>query len=108
MTAPDDPTTRRSEDTPEGNRRRKLVLRSVLPGDDTSLELDGTHFTLGRGEGCALQLAQTGTSRRHAEIERRGPVYSIRDLGSTNGTLVDGKPVTHAPLKDQSVVRLGE
>src|SRR6187549_3256523 len=104
----DEPTTERSDDTPLRKGRRKLVLRAVLPGDDASWELVGERWTLGRGRSDALRLERSGVSREHAAVERRGPVYSIRDLGSTNGTYLDGARVEHASLPPGAVLRLGE
>ena len=104
----DEPTTERSDDTPLRKGRRKLVLRAVLPGDDASWELVGERWTLGRARSDTLRLERSGVSREHAAVERRGPVYSIRDLGSTNGTYLDGARVEHASLRAGAVLRLGE
>jgi two-component system, cell cycle response regulator len=45
---------------------------------------------IGREPPCGLQLHDGGISRAHAAVERRGTSYVLRDLGSTNGTLVNG------------------
>lgn len=56
-------------------------------------------FEVGRDERCALQLVDPMISRRHARIERRGLQWWLVDLGSANGTEVDG-----VKAKDDSVL----
>jgi hypothetical protein len=104
----EEPATLRTDDTPNASSQRKFVLRSALPGDDTIVELVGRCWTFGRDQQCDVRLTQPGVSRKHAEIERRGPVLSIRDAGSTNGTFVNGRRVEHSCLSRGQVVRLGE
>ncbi len=62
--------------------------------------------TIGRGTDVDLRIDDPGVSRRHSEI-RTGLTTVIIDLGSTNGTLVDGERVQQAPLEDGSVILLG-
>ncbi len=82
------------------------------------LEVNGaTHpieppgVVLGRGSAVGLRIDDPGMSRRHAELEVRpgpaGPVVTITDLGSTNGTIVNGQRVDQATLGDGSVLQLG-
>lgn len=82
-----------------------------------SLHLDdgsGRTFTLkqganviGRGQDAEFRLADTGVSRRHLEISWDGQVAMLTDLGSTNGTTVNGSPVQSWQLADGDVVRAG-
>jgi pSer/pThr/pTyr-binding forkhead associated (FHA) protein len=53
-----------------------------------------------------LRLEDPGVSRRHAEVVLSDPPR-INDLGSTNGTLVDGAPVSSAELYDGARIGLG-
>ncbi len=100
--------TERSADTTSGRERRSIVLRGVLHGDTTLVRLSGSRWVLGRGGPVDVSLDRPRVSRAHAEIVRRGPVLAIRDLGSTNGTRVDGKRIEHASIGVGSVIRLGE
>jgi hypothetical protein len=50
-----------------------------------------THYLIGRAPGCQLQLCDPRVSRRHAELRCHGTVWKVRDLGSLNGTFVDGR-----------------
>jgi hypothetical protein len=63
---------------------------------------------VGRDAGAWLRLENTSVSRRHALISRRGGACRLRDLGSTNGTLVNGEPVLVADLRAGDELRLGE
>ena len=56
---------------------------------------------LGRGAGCAHRLADPLVSRRHCELSLRGARVWVEDLGSRNGTSVNGEPLEEArPLAD--------
>ena len=63
---------------------------------------------LGRGPGCDLVLTDDSVSRRHAEIAVRAGECLIRDLGSCNGTLLNGHPVRRARIRRGDVLVLGE
>jgi DNA-binding winged helix-turn-helix (wHTH) protein len=68
---------------------------------------DGEHV-LGRASGCLVWLDAPGVSRRHARLRVSGGQAVIEDLGSKNGTLVDGAPVTGpSPLRDGARIGLG-
>ncbi|MFZ0325481.1 MAG: DUF3662 and FHA domain-containing protein [Actinomycetes bacterium] len=80
------------------------------------LEIGATEWPLtqdvsvvGRGSDADVRIDDPGVSRRHATINLR-PVPTISDLGSTNGTRVDGNPVEEAArveLVDGSVIEIG-
>jgi len=69
----------------------------------------GGVYTIGR-EGADIALQDVKVSRKHAEIGLYGPgAYMLRDLASTNGTWLNGKPVgDRAPLNNGDVVRVGD
>jgi adenylate cyclase len=66
-------------------------LIPVGGGDPIPLIKD--HLTLGRRESCDICLRFPNVSGRHAELSLEDGVWLIRDLGSTNGTKVNGLPV---------------
>lgn len=76
------------------------------------LEVDGIRYPLhavtrlGRGTEVDIRVDDPGVSRQHAEIVL-GSDVTIRDLGSTNGTLVDGRMIGTQVLRDGAVIRLG-
>ncbi|HTO56086.1 MAG TPA: FHA domain-containing protein [Myxococcota bacterium] len=75
-----------------------------MPGDRTSLLFcpplaplrlaAGARVAIGRGRDCELNLINDSASRRHAEVYADGAEFLVRDLGSKNGTFVNGTPVT--------------
>ncbi len=71
-----------------------------------SYPLTRSHTRLGRGQGADIQIDDSGVSRAHAEIVLGLPVV-IRDLGSTNGTLVEGRKISEAPLHDGARIQVG-
>lgn len=69
------------------------ILKDLSSGQSYPLE----DFTLiGRGEGATLQLADSGVSRQHASIRREDRDYWVLDLGSANGSFVNGVELTAA------------
>lgn len=71
----------------------------VLGGQDT--------YVIGRQGVCDILIEDPQASRQHAQIVREGDGWAIADLDSTNGTLLNGKPVTHSRLKNGDVVVVG-
>lgn len=64
-------------------------------------------LTLGRLPECTITFDDTNVSREHAEIRPDGDGFVLTDLGSTNGTTVNGATVTARRLEDGDVVSLG-
>ena len=62
---------------------------------------------LGRSRECDVRLPDANSSRRHAEIRYEDETWWIVDLGSTNGTLVNGKRAKRERLREGDVVTLG-
>jgi DNA-binding NtrC family response regulator len=63
---------------------------------------------IGRDAQADIVLPVTAVSRRHAEIRKEGGAFLIRDLGSRNGTLVNGHPVTEDELEPLDEIRIGD
>ena len=85
-----------------------LVVRSgggmagqpFRPGDGRTL--------IGRSPECDIFLDDVTVSRRHAEIVREGDEFTIRDLGSLNGTYVNRRRIESAALEDDDEVQIGK
>ncbi len=89
-------------------RERGVSLVLLEDGRSTrTFRLGADVVTIGRLPECDVVLADPGASRRHAEIRRDGDRYEITDLGSTNGTLVNGRYVGTAELRDGDRVTIG-
>lgn len=72
------------------------------------IPLVGPKFKIGRGETCHLRPISEQISREHAEFTIEAGAVVVRDLGSRNGTLVNGKALTDAcQLKDRDLVQVG-
>jgi hypothetical protein len=68
--------------------------------------LTKSHTRLGRGAGADIQVEDPGVSRAHAEIVLGLPVI-VRDLGSTNGTLLDGRKIAESPIHNGAQIQIG-
>jgi hypothetical protein len=62
---------------------------------------------IGRGSEADITVDDTGTSRKHVEILWDGTRGQVNDLGSTNGSKLNGQPVKQAPLPPDSVIEIG-
>ncbi len=70
------------------------VLRLVTGVEpDKRFELTADRSTIGRSTDCEVALDVAAVSRRHAEIVREGAAFTLKDLGSRNGTYVNGARV---------------
>lgn len=83
----------------------------VQSGPETGQDflLEKTEIILGRDPGSDIAIADPEVSRRHARLMLEGQHYSIEDLGSTNGTFVQGNPIHGlASLKSGEIIAIGE
>lgn len=62
---------------------------------------------IGRGSDADITVDDTGISRKHVEILWDGTRAQVNDLGSTNGSQLNGAPVNKAPLPPESVITIG-
>jgi FHA domain/DUF1707 SHOCT-like domain len=86
-----------------GTRRPAVPWATLVLSRCRSGEL-----VVGRGRSCDLVFGDEAVSRRHARFERVGDQWYVTDLGSTNGTYVDGVRVERAPVGIGSRVSLGD
>jgi hypothetical protein len=81
----------------------------VINSERHTIEPPGV--VIGRGSAATLCIDDPGVSRRHAQLwvqpSPHGPEVSIADLGSTNGTLVNGHRIDRATLRDGDALQLG-
>jgi hypothetical protein len=90
-------------------RRTAHPVRGLVVGDREWAIGGPGRWVLGRATGCDLVLSgDTSVSRRHVEIAVRAGECFLRDLGSCNGTLVNGRRVERAQLRRGDVILLGE
>jgi serine phosphatase RsbU (regulator of sigma subunit) len=86
-----------------------LVLSATVEGRPQTWPLESGQVGLGRSSRNAVQLADATVSKEHAEILREGERWLIRDLGSRNGTRVNGTEARDlTPLKDGDIIEVGK
>ncbi len=88
-----------------------FVLNAIEgPDQGASFPVDGSQASrvlLGTSPACELRLTDRQVSRRHAAMEVRGGRLRVQDLGSTNGTFVDGVAIGEAFLHGGEILRVG-
>jgi pSer/pThr/pTyr-binding forkhead associated (FHA) protein len=89
--------------------RKSEVLIVVLSGDDAGSEyaVERPRVVIGRGDSADLRFGERAMSSEHAAVEFAGSGFRIRDLGSRNGTLVNGADVKAADLKSGDRFEIG-
>jgi pSer/pThr/pTyr-binding forkhead associated (FHA) protein len=94
---------------PPPRRRRQLYLKVVQPPEHVGRTYDlDDELTIGRSPGCGVSMPDDiYTSTLHARLFRRNDQLWVEDLGSTNGTFVNGQPVRRVALTDGTRVTLG-
>ncbi len=108
---PDD-TTRvgdRVHATPSGGIRRKRPSVVVIAGENVGAMFPLAHgAVIGRNSDAGVRLASDEVSRRHAHIIESGGRWLVQDLGSRNGTWINGERTSRAsPLADGDKIELG-
>ncbi len=84
----------------------RLIL--LQEGNATPFELSKDQLLLGRHSDCDIQLRSNTVSRRHARITRTSEGYFLEDLGSGNGTFLNGKRVSEkVRLEPDDRIRIG-
>ena len=84
------------------------VLVLLQGGQAVPYELDGGEILIGRHPDCGVQLESNAVSRRHARVFVHDGRYAIEDLGSGNGTSVNGQRIECVtPLNSQDRIKLG-
>lgn len=84
------------------------------PSEVVTLTVDGrahpvtaTGVVIGRSRECDLRVADGNASRRHAEVSQDGDGWVVADLGSTNGTELNGRRITRETLTDGDRITIG-
>jgi pSer/pThr/pTyr-binding forkhead associated (FHA) protein len=96
---------------PEPRNRFVGVLRpakGILPAEQPiSIPAEVSEFAIGRQGDLAVTLEDDWVSRKHARIRRTGDEFVLEDLGSSNGTYVDGVPIVSCVLRVGDWIQIG-
>ncbi|BCJ59361.1 FhaA domain-containing protein [Micromonospora endophytica] len=79
----------------------------LISGDGRTYPLQMGSTVIGRGDQANLRLPDVGISRRHARLDFDGGQVVLTDLGSTNGTMVNGQRVSAVALNPGDMIQLG-
>jgi Protein of unknown function (DUF3662)/FHA domain len=102
--APTPPLEAAPSPPPEPEPEREAVSLTVAGRQHAVTE---PRVVLGRSRDADVRISDVNISRKHAEIWQEGSTYWVVDLGSTNGTLVNGKRVDRQRLRDGDRITLG-
>jgi hypothetical protein len=87
--------------------RLRARFRRAGLGLPAAEELVSARLLIGRSSACQLVLADDTVSRRHAELRIEDGRWLLRDLGSSNGTWVNGRRVIEAEVRPGDLLHLG-
>ncbi len=104
------PAERMEEGSRLTQKESRLGVLTVIKGEQagSSHKLEGAASRIGRAEENDIVLSDLRASRFHAEIERKPEGYVLKDLGSTNGTMVGGRRIRERLLEDGDTLTVGE
>jgi hypothetical protein len=80
---------------------------ATLTVDEHDIVLNGPRMIIGRLTGCDICVPDRNISRQHAALVTISGGWGVTDLGSTNGTFVNGERVTSRPLADGDAIEVG-
>lgn len=83
------------------------LVGTLVTSEGRRIPVADRPVVIGRLSSCDIPLGDPQVSRRHAEVRRDTEGFSVLDLGSTNGTVVNGAPVRERRLADGDEVRIG-
>jgi DNA-binding NtrC family response regulator len=105
---PEHGSTLPESDTTNGGPASDLGLLWISPAPQPTFTATGSGVCIGRATDCDVVLNLEHVSRRHALVRRNGPILIVEDLGSRNGTHVDGQRIEKTSIEEGSILRIGE
>jgi hypothetical protein len=92
---------------PREPQRRNVSAMLIVDQTNRRFDLRPGSNIIGRGTDSDLQLLDQGISRRHLDVQFDGHYATAYDLGSTNGTTVNGHEISSQVLRHGDVIRVG-
>lgn len=95
---------------PQPQPAKPARLKVIEPPESRGAQFDlGDELTIGRADGCRIRLDDSFTSQLHARVFNRDGQFFVEDLGSTNGTFLNGSKIASAaPLKRGDRLKIGK
>ena len=95
---------------PASQPAKPAKLKVIEPADSRGAQFDlGEELTIGRADGCRIRLDDSFTSQLHARVFSRDGQFFVEDLGSTNGTFVNGSKISSpTPLRRGDRLKIGK
>ena len=103
----EDPDLKSGDCDIEGSFDETASKGVVTTPDGRRTVIEDREITIGRIAGCDVVVNDTNVSRRHASVARRGDQFIVTDLGSTNGTLLNGRRIQQSVLQAGDVLTVG-
>lgn len=94
-------------EAPDASRINGESATVTVKGIDHDILLTADRYVIGRLKSCDICLADANASREHAALEREGTGWVLVDLGSTNGTLLNGEKIDRVRLRDGDLIVIG-
>ncbi|MBI3534208.1 MAG: FHA domain-containing protein [Deltaproteobacteria bacterium] len=91
--------------------KSKVSAKLVFPKGGANVrefEIVQEEISIGRGKDCEIILNDKKCSRKHAIIQNSGLSFLLKDLGSSNGTYVNGERITERVLKGDETIQIGD
>lgn len=102
-------TSPRVQNRPPASAASMSLVITSGSNAGATLSLSGDAISIGRSSDSTVVIRDDYTSTHHARLEQRSGIWVVSDMGSTNGTFVNGKRVTDpVPLSVGSVITVGE
>ena len=93
------------EGSGQAGSHASVVVRE--DGGERIVALSSDTVTIGRLADCDVVVKDKGASRKHAQLKRRDGAWTLTDLGSTNGTRLNGQTVQTRELADGDTITIG-
>ena len=103
----EDPDLKSGDCDIEGSFDETASKGVVTTPDGRRTVIEDREITIGRIAGCDVVVNDTNVSRRHASVARSGDQFIVTDLGSTNGTLLNGRRIQQSVLQAGDVLTVG-
>jgi diguanylate cyclase (GGDEF)-like protein len=106
------PTTKRTVPSPgpglPGDQHSACLVVIQGEGLGRRVDIESDAVLVGRSAEARLHIPHPSVSRRHCEVWREGEIYRVQDLGATNTTRVNDRPIAEAELRDGDHITVGE